>query len=339
MRIAQIATLNTRVCPSGAGSIEGLVWSLTHQLSGLGHEVTVFAIAGSTADGRVVETLPGTYGKDGAPDDWQLCEWINLSRAVEQAREFDLIHSHNYLYGLPLGRLTSVPIIHTLHVVATEDSYRLRQMFPEAVVNGISKFQWAENPALNTPVIYHGVDPEQFTFNNKPQDYLCFFGRFTPGKGPLQAIECAQALGMRLVMAGPRNNYYESAISQYVDGKVIRFTGGGINVSERNELLSNAKALLYPLQDPEPFGLVMIEAMMCGTPVAAYSIGAVSEIIDEGVTGYTADRASSLAPAVYKVLELDRAKVREKAVKRFSATRMAREYERLYAGVVSEKRN
>ena len=272
MRIAQIATLATPVRQTGAGSIEGLVWLLARELTSLGHEVTVFAAAGSRAPGEVVITLPGTYATNGAPDDWHLCEWINLSRALEQSGRFDVLHSHAYLWGLPLEPLSEAPMVHTLHIAPEADSARLRMMYPESCVTAISEHQWSAFPELPpAEVILHGVDASQFTFRDDPDDYLCYLGRFTPGKGPLEAIAAARELGLRLRMAGPRNDYFDKHVAPLVDGEQVEFLGplGGV---ERDRLLGGARALVYPVREPEPFGLVMIEAMMCGTPVAATGV-------------------------------------------------------------------
>src|SRR5688572_13400544 len=222
MRIAQISTLATPVHREGSGSIEGLVWLLTHELVKMGHQVTVFAAAGSKTDGELVATLPGIYNVNGSPGDWQICEFINLSRAVEQSGKFDILHSHNYFYGLILQGLSKAPMVHTMHLVGDEVSASLWKQYPDAFVTAISKYQWGAFPQLKPKaVIYHGVDSTQFTFQPQPDDYICFLGRFIAGKGPLQAIAVAKELGMRLVMAGPRNDYYEKFIKPFVDGKNI----------------------------------------------------------------------------------------------------------------------
>lgn len=331
MRIAQVATLSTPVRPKGSGSIESLVWVLTRELTRLGHEVTVFAAAGSETDGETVAALPGAYGTNGSPGNWQLCEWINLCRAVEESKRFDVIHSHNYLYGIPLQTLSRAPMVHTTHLLADEEAAQLRAMNPQAFVTAVSRFQWGAHAQFPpAPVIYHGVDSSQFTFRPQPDDYLCFLGRFTPGKGALEAIEVAKALGLRLILAGPRNAYYDGCIAPLVDGEFIEYVGGGVGGAKRDELLGGARVLLYPIREPEPFGLVMVEAMMCGTPVAALSVGAVPEVVDEGVTGCCAESAVGFSGAVRRALKLDRRRVRKQAEGRFSADRMAREYEQVY---------
>jgi glycosyltransferase involved in cell wall biosynthesis len=336
VRIAQISTLSTPVRRDGSDSIESLVWLLTRELAELGHEVTVFAAAGSETCGELVTTLPGPYGTAGSPNDWQLCEWINLARAVAESGRFDVLHSHAYLWGLPLQALCRAPLVHTLHVSAYEEEARLCTLFPTARITAISHYQWSSFPEFRPAVVIpHGVDPAQFSFRAEPEDYLCYLGRFIPGKGPLRAVAIARALGLRLLIAGPPNSYFRENIQPRVDGRSVVYAGQ-VNATERDKLLGGARALLYPLEAPEPFGLVMVEAMMCGTPVAAVGLGAVPEVIDEGVTGYYGQDVEQLIARLPQVLELDRSAVRRRAEQRFSGRRMAEQYAELYARVARE---
>jgi glycosyltransferase involved in cell wall biosynthesis len=334
MRIAQIATLATTVRQKGSGSIEAMVWLLTHELTKSGHEVTVFAAAGSETDGRLVSPLPGTYGQNDSPADWQVCEFINLCRAVEMSGEFDVLHSHSYLNALMLERLSKAPVVNTMHLTGNEEYARLWKQYPEACVTAISKYQWSGYPELQpAAVIYHGVDSSQFTYQATPEDYVCYLGRFTPGKGALQAIAAAKSLGIRLVLAGPRSDYYNDCIEPLVDGKSVEYVGT-VGGTRRNELLGKARALLYPVQHPEPFGLVMVEAMMCGTPVVAMNLGAVPEIIDQGITGNRTTSVEDFSNALMQTISLDRRLVRERAVTRFSQERMAHQYIEVYRKLI-----
>src|SRR5262245_5656122 len=334
MRIAQIATVECPVRQNHTGSIEGLVWLLTSELIRLGHEVTVFAAPGSETDGELVATLPGPFGTAGAPDDWQICEWINLCGAVEQSGRFDVVHSHAYLWGMPLQRLARAPMVHTLHVWPHKVDAQLWSLVPDACVTAISHCQWRTYPHLHpAAVIHHGVDSSQFTFQPHPQDYLCYLGRFTWGKGPTAAIAAAQALGLRLLLAGPADEYYREQVAPLVDGKWVEYIGW-VGGADRDRFLGNARALLHPIQEPEPFGLVLAEAMMCGTPVAAMRLGAVPEVVDEGVTGFSAVSPEQFPEVILRSLELDRTRVRAAAEARFSSRRMALEYLQVYQGLV-----
>src|SRR5262245_11079278 len=333
MRIAQISTLSAPVRQETGGSVESLIWLLTRELVRMGHEVTVFGAAGSEPEGELVATLAGPYGAKGSLDDWHLCEWVNLCRAAEQSARFDVLHSHAYLWGIPLQPLSQAPMVHTTHIVPDEDSARLWSQTPGACVTAISKHQWNTFPELRpAAVIPHGVDVSQFNLRTKPEDYVCYLGRFVSGKGPLHAIEAARALGLRLLMAGPANAYFREEVKPLVDGRGVEYVGY-VNGTERDKLLGGARALLYPIQYPEAFGLVLVEAMLCGTPVAAMRLGAVPEIVADGTTGYCAASKEEFMRVIPQCFALDRQQIRQQAEQRFSSERMAREYARVYAQV------
>lgn len=335
MRIAQIATLSAPVRQETGGSVESLIWLLTRELAKLGHEVTVFGTAGSEVNGEVVVTMPGSYARDGALEDWHLCEWVNLCRAVEKSGRFDVLHSHAYLWGIPLQSFCRAPMVHTLHIVPDGDSAKLWAAAPQSRVTAISQHQWSAFPELKpAAVIPHGVDTTQFTFREQPEDYVLYLGRFVSGKGPMLAIETASQLGLRLVLAGPSNPYFREKIQPLVDGKKIEYAGF-VTGQERNRLLGGARALIYPIQYPEAFGLVLVEAMLCGTPVAALRLGAVPEIVADEISGYTTTAREELAAAVSRCFALDRRRIHELARQRFSAERMARDYASLYARIMA----
>jgi len=335
MRIAQAATVSAPVRRETGGSVESFVWLLTRELVRLGHEVCVFGAAGSETAGELCATLPGPYGVNGSYDDWQLCEWVNLCRAIEQSHRFDVLHSHAYLWGVPLQAFSKARMVHTIHIVPDENGARLWASAPDSVVTAISNHQWSAFPKLRpAAVVPHGVDVSQFTCRPKPDDYVCYLGRFTSGKGPRQAIAAARALGLRLLMAGPSNPYFREQVQPLVDGRAVEYVGP-VNSQERDKLLGGAQALLYPIQFPEAFGLVLVEAMMCGTPVVAMRLGAVPEIVDEGVTGFTATTAEEFQRLIPRAFSLDRTKIRQRAVERFSSERMAADYARLYQQLIA----
>ena len=334
MRIAQISTVGTPVRRDGSDSVEHLVWLLTRELTQLGHDVTVFAAAGSEVSGRLVETLPGQYGVGGGPQDWRFCEVNNLAHAIQRSAEFDILHSHSYLWGLALERLSSKPMVHTLHITPFSDVSQVLALSPHVNISAISHYQWSGFPSFKpAAVIHHGVDPTPFTFRESPDDYLFFLGRFVPEKGALTAIAAARALGIRLILAGapsePYPHYFRDFIEPEIDGKLIQYVGK-VAGEERDRLLGGARALLYPIEDPEPFGLVQVEAMLCGTPVVAMSLGAVPEIVEEGVTGCLATTADEFIEAIPRALGLNRRRIRAEAEQRFSPGRMAAEYVALY---------
>lgn len=337
MRIAQVATMATPVRRYNAGSVESLVWLLSQELAALGHEVSVFGAAGSEGPGEVVETLPGPYGVGGAPDDWLLCEWLNICSAVERAADFDVVHSHGYLLGAPLRRLVDTPLVHTLHVMPGPDQRLLAALAGRRAVTGLSGFQWGRYPEeAPLTVVPHGVDAATFA-EGPGGDYALYLGRFLTSKGPLEAIRATREFGLPLVLAGPENDYFREHLAAEVDGTTVRYVGS-VTAARRSALLGHARALVYPLSQGEPFGLVLIEAMMTGTPVAALRVGAVPEIVEDGTTGVLADSPAELPVALMKASGLDRRVVRERALARFSGRRMAEDYLRVYEAVPGELR-
>jgi glycosyltransferase involved in cell wall biosynthesis len=253
-----------------------------------------------------------------------------------QSKRFDVIHNHAYLWDLPLRPIISCPALSTIHITPTEDHARIWSRTPEAAVSAISDFQWSEYPDLEPiGVVRHGLDAADFAFVAEPADYLCFLGRFIPGKGPLGAIQVARQLDLPLRLAGPVNDYYRNQIAPLVDGSKVQYAGY-VTGAARNELLGCARVLLYPVRSPEPFGLVLLEAMLCGTPVAGLRKGAGPEVVEEGVTGYLVDDISELGAAVLRAAALDRRQVRSRTIARFSSTRMAAEYAALYETLVRQ---
>ncbi|HXT12881.1 MAG TPA: glycosyltransferase family 4 protein [Candidatus Angelobacter sp.] len=333
MRIALVPTVSAPVRQDSSGSVEAWTWLLARELKRLGHGITIFGCAGSETDVEFIETLPGAYGANASYDDWQLCEWVNLCRAVEQSKRFDVLHAQAYLWGIPLQPLAQAPLLHTTHIVPDDNAAKLWAGSPGAHVTALSKHQWSAHPELKpAAIIPHGVDTGQFTFREQPDDYVLYLGRFTSGKGPLLAIKTARALGLRLILAGPENPYFRDQIKPLVGGKHVDYAGV-VRGRERDRLLGGARALLYPIQYPESFGLVMVEAMLCGTPVAAMRLGAVPEIIEENISGISAMHIDDFAQAVTQCFALNRKVIRERAEKRFSAERMARDYANVYASI------
>jgi glycosyltransferase involved in cell wall biosynthesis len=228
-------------------------------------------------------------------------------------------------------------MLHTLHIVPDDNHAAVWRAWPKTPVTALSRHQWSEFPDLRPmAVIPHGVDVTQFAFQPTPGDYLLYLGRFISGKGPLHAINMARALGIRLVLAGPENAYFREKVRPLVNGKSVEFAGF-LRGEERNRVLGGARALLYPIQHPESFGLVLVEAMLCGTPVAAMGMGAVPEIVDDGLTGFAASSLEELQRLVPKCFALDRRRIREIAEKRFSASRMAAGYAAAYAQLCHEQ--
>jgi len=338
MRIALISTVSAPVAQDSGGSVEAWTWLMARELTRLGHEITVFGCAGSVADGHVVATMPGAYGAAGGYDDWQLCEWVNLCRGIEQSSRFDILHAQAYLWGVPLQKLVRTPMVHTLHIVPDDNHARLWESSLDSDVTALSKHQWSAYPHLHpAAVIPHGVDVAQFSFRETPDDYVLYLGRFTSGKGPIQAIKAARANGVRLLMAGPENPYFREKVKPLIDGQSVEYVGYA-RPAERNKLLGGARALLYPIQYPESFGLVLVEAMLCGTPIVSFRHGAVQEILEEGVSGFTATNQQAFEEIIPRCFTLDRKRIRENAEQRFSAELMAKTYAKLYQQVCDRRK-
>jgi glycosyltransferase involved in cell wall biosynthesis len=334
VRIAEVASVATPVRSEGSGSIEQVVWSLASGLVRLGHQVTVFGAAGSESPGSLVETLPGPYGAPGVPEEWRVAEWVNVARAVERSGEFDLIHAHGYLYGLPLAGLSRAAMVHTLHVMPPPEAVTLARLYPDQPVTALSGYQWAAFPDVHpVAVIPNGITTEAFTFNDHPADYVAYLGRFADGKGTEIAIRTARAMGLELRLAGWENDYFAQEIAPLVDDDQIRYVGP-LTGADRDAFLGGARALLYPVTSHEPFGMVMPEAMLCGTPVAAFRVGAVAEVVDEGITGCTVEVDGDFGGAVRKSLDLDRRVVRDVALASFGSEAMTGRYEALFASIV-----
>jgi glycosyltransferase involved in cell wall biosynthesis len=309
---------------------------LTEALVARGHDVTLFATGTSRTAGRLHATFPRGYGEDTSLWPWEACELFNIAAAVERAREFDIIHCQAMYWpmALPFSRLSATPIVQTLHHAPTAPEVAMWSRYADAPFIAISEEQKRLLAGLNVVgVVPHAIDTTAFAFQAEPDDYLVFLGRFTPGKGVLQAIEVARQTGMRLLLAAAENDYYRETVAPHVDGKQVAYAGE-VDHAAKVDLLGRARALLYPVQAGEPFGLVLAEAMACGTPVAALDRGAVREVVEEGVTGRIFGTLDALIAGLPQVLALDRAVVRRRAIARFGVDRMAAEYEAVYSHII-----
>ena len=340
LRIAMVGPVATSIPPSGSSSVELFTSLLTEGLVSRGHRVTLFATGTSRTSADLHATLPKGYGEDISAWPWELCEMLNLAAALERAADFDVIHyqAMSWPISLPLTRLVSVPLVQTVHHAPSRDEIALWSRYPEAPFVAISDEQAARLAGLNVvATIHHGVDAEAFAFSATPGDYLLYLGRFTEGKGVLQAIEVARRTGRRLILAAPENEYYRASVAPHVDGTQIVYAGE-VGHSVKVALLGGAQALVYPVQAAEPFGLVLTEAMACGTPVAALDRGAVREIVEDGITGGIFSSLDDLMAGLPAVTALDRARVRDRAVARFGLARMIDAYVAVYSRLAAGER-
>jgi len=340
MKIAHIAPVATTIPPPKSGSVETMASLLTEGLVERGHDVTLFATGDSTTKAKLHATYPHGYWHDENMWPWELYEMLNLAAGVERAAEFDVIHYEAAYYPMSLAfaRLSPTPIVQTLHHSPSAAEVKLWSRYPEAPFVAISNEQARLLSGLNViGTVLHGIDTDAFTFREKPDDYLLFLGRFTDGKGVLQAIEIAKRVGMRLILAAAEDDYYREKVAPHVDGRYIVYYGEA-DFAAKVKLYGGARALLYPIQAREPFGLVLAEAMACGTPVAALDRGAVGEVVDDGVTGVVFENLEQMVNDLTRVFDLDRKRVHQRAVARFGVARMVNEYVDVYTRLVEANR-
>jgi glycosyltransferase involved in cell wall biosynthesis len=337
LRIAQIAPVAVPVRRGLGESVEQLISVLTDELVARGHQVTLFATADSQTTAELRSLWEAGYELDDDFWDWRLAEAAHASHAYSQAGDFDVIHNHGYHYGLPFAQLGGVPSVQTHHVEIDPKVATLYARFGTVQIVAVSRHQarmFGAYPRIE--LIPHGIETAAFPFGEQAGDYLMFLGRMIEDKGPREAIQIARAARMPLVLAGPAEDGFDQTIAPLLDADVTFV--GRVQPAERDRLLAGAGALVYPLLYPEPFGLVPIEAMACGTPVLGTAIGAVPELVEQGVTGYLAPSWEGLAQLVPRALELDRATVMARTRERFDVKLMVDRHEALYRRLAAEAR-
>lgn len=335
MRIAQVAPLYESVPPKLYGGTERVVSFLTEELVRLGHDVTLFASGDSMTSARLVSVCPQSLRLDARCKD-QLAQHILLLQKVFDAKDdFDLVHFHVDYLHFPLTRREQLPSVSTLHGrLDIPDLVAMYQEFREMPVISISDSQRKPLPWANWQgTVYHGMPLDHYDFHPEGGKYLAFLGRTSPEKGLDQAIAIAKLAGMPLKIAAKvdpaDHEYFELEIKPLLRDPNVEFIGE-IGYPAKNEFLGNAAAVLFPINWPEPFGLVMIEAMACGTPVIAYSGGSVREVLKDGVTGFVVRDARGAADALQNLGQIDRRKCRAYFEQRFSVERMAEDYVAIY---------
>lgn len=337
LRIAQVAPVARAIPPTKSGSIETVTSLLTEGLVARGHDVTLFATAGSQTRAKLHALYEKGYTENLSLWPWELCEMFNLAAAIERADQFDVIHyqAEYYPMSLAFSRLCPTTLVQTLHHAPSPLEVTMWSQYPEAPFIAISEQQARSLANLHVAgVVYHGTDMSTLTFRATPDDYLLFLGRFIEGKGVLSAIEVARRTGLPLKLAAAENDYYRQHVAPLVDGQHIVYVGE-VGRAQKDALLGGARALIYPVQVAEPFGLVLTEAMACGTPVAALDRGAVPEVVDQGVTGGVFATLDALVDGLPAILALDRALVRQTAIERFGVDRMVDGYVDVYSRLVA----
>jgi glycosyltransferase involved in cell wall biosynthesis len=344
MKIAQVAPLHESVPPKAYGGTERVVHYLTEALVHQGHDVTLFASADSHTSARLQAIVPAALRLSPEKRDPLPWHMMQLAQVSSVAENFDIIHFHTDFLHFPLWRKMRTPHVTTLHGrLDLPDLKPLFTEFRDMPVISIADHQRAPLPMAHwTDTVYNGIPVDLYDFQAEAGDYLAFLGRISPEKGAEAAIEIALRADMPLKMAAKIDvvdrEYFEARIRPRLDHPLIEYIG---EVDERgkNELLGGAKALIFPIAWPEPFGLVMIEAMACGTPVIAYRRGSVAEVMKDGVTGYIVESEEQAVSAIDRIERIDRGVCRSYFEHNFSSDRMARNYVNVYQKLILHQEN
>ncbi len=337
MKVAMLAPIAWRVPPRHYGPWERVVSLLTEGLVRAGVDVTLFATADSETAATLSAVVPHPYEEDRALDA-KVWEGLHLAHVFGQADAFDLIHNHYDFLPLTYSGLVKTPVVTTIHGFSSARIMPVYRRF-DASTHYVAISNADRHPDLNyAATIHHGIDLREFTPNETPEDYLLFFGRVHPDKGAAEAVRVARMTGRRLVLAGiiQDSAYFEREVEPHL-GEQIQYVGS-VGPGERDTLLGGAAALLHLIDFDEPFGLSMVEAMACGTPVIATKRGSVPEVVEDGVGGFVVRDVDEAAAAVGKLGELPRIRVREYAEQHFSQGRMVEEYLQVYERILASGR-
>jgi len=344
LRIAQVGPLYERVPPKLYGGTERVVSYITEELVRRGHDVTLFASGDSKTSAKLVPGCEQALRLLGKPDLGMSLQLPMLTDVFSTARErFDVIHSHIDYWVFPFARMSGVPTVSTMHGrLDIEDLHTVYRRFPEAPLVSISDSQRQPLKDMNwVATVSHGLPRDLLQFNPNQGKYLAFIGRISPEKRPDLAIEVAKRAGIPLKIAAKVDavdrEYYQQKIKPLIEGPFVEYIGE-INDPQKSEFLGNALGLLFTIDWPEPFGLAMIEALACGTPVVARPCGSVPEVLQPGVTGFMASEVDDLVAAVKKLESLSRERCRQEFEQRFSVEHMVEGYEAVYHKLIDANR-
>ena len=343
MRIAQVAPLFESVPPRAYGGTERVVSYLTEALVDMGHEVTLFASGDSVTRAKLVPVVDKALRLHPGRPDWVIWHTLMLDRVLQSADRFDVIHFHVDTLQLPVvERCCETPSLTTAHGrLDLADLQPLFKRFSRHPMVSISDSQRRPLPAANwQATVYHGLPPALYSFHPQPQDYFAFIGRISPEKRVDRAIAIAIACNTPLRIAAKVDaadtEYFATRIEPMLDHPLVTFIGE-IGDEAKNDFIGNARALLTPIDWPEPFGLVMIEAMACGTPVVAWRNGSVPELIEPGVNGFIVESMEEAIAAARNIDSIDRRTCRDVFERRFAAPVMARRYLEVYQELVQAR--
>ena len=343
MRIAQVAPLTEAVPPKLYGGTERVVHWLTEELVALGHDVTLFASGDSQTSATLSPFWPRALRLDGSVRDPNSLHMMMLENVARRAREFDVLHFHLDYYPFSLFARQNTPYVTTLH--GRLDLPELQPVFNtfcDAPVISISDAQRRPLPQANwIRTIHHGLPDRLYTPRSRDKPYFAFLGRISPEKRADTAIRIAEQCGITLKIGAKIDrtdrDYFDEKIRPMMNGPYVDYVGE-ISDAQKQEFLSGAIALLVPIDWPEPFGLVMIEAMACGTPVIAFNRGSVPEIVEDNVTGFIVEDEAGAVGAVDRLADLSRTRIRQRFEERFTARRMATEYLEVYRELMGQSK-
>jgi glycosyltransferase involved in cell wall biosynthesis len=344
LRIAQVAPLSESVPPQLYGGTERVVAYLTDELVRQGHQVTLFASGDSRTRAQLVPVWPRALRLGGEPGDFLMHHLLMVEVVARRAREFDVLHFHIAHIHESVARRLATPHVTTLHgrldLPGVAAFYR---EVPDVPLISISDAQRVPLPEGNwVRTVHHGLPPDLLPFHAEPDRYLAFLGRISPEKRVDRAIAIAKACGVPLRIAAKVDpadrDYFEREIAPLLDHPLVEFAGE-IGEAQKAAFLGHARALLFPIDWPEPFGLVMIEAMACGTPMSAFRGGSVEEIVDDGISGFVVEDIDAAAAAVGRIDAVDRRGCRRTFERRFTDERMAADYVRVYEEAIAAHRS
>jgi glycosyltransferase involved in cell wall biosynthesis len=343
MRIAMLAPVWVAVPPEGYGGIEVVVSLLTEELVARGHDVTLFASGGSQTKATlrtVFDEPPTDRLWETEPDASHVgAAYRTVAREYADGNAFDLVHDHTEFLGVAFAACLPTPVLHTVHFPLDQQRRTfLRRFLDDVYRAAISDYQRSAAPELAwVGRVHNAIDVEAFEFRSRKDGYLLCLGRVCERKGQDLAVEVARRAGLPLVLAGrvhPKEaEFFTERVLPHVDGERVVFEGE-VSTERKRELMAGASALLLPIREPEPFGLVMVEALASGTPVIGSPLGAVPEIVTDGETGFLSRSLKGMAAAVGRLGEIDPARCREEAVAKYDPRAMAAGYEELYQSVL-----
>jgi glycosyltransferase involved in cell wall biosynthesis len=341
LRVAQIAPLYERIPPKLYGGTERVVSYVTEELVRRGHQVTLFASGDSQTGAKLVPGCLQSLRLAGKPELGAFLQLPMLSDVYEEAGRFDVIHSHIDYWSFPFARLTNVPSVATMHGrLDVEDLHPVYARYRSMPLVSISDAQREPLPLMNwVKTVYHGLPRDLLRFSPNPGKYLAFLGRISPEKRPDLAIKVARQLGIPFKIAAKVDvvdrQYFETVIKPLLSPPDVEYIGE-IGEAEKSEFLGNALAFMFTVDWPEPFGLAMIEALACGTPVIARPCGSIPEVIRSGVSGFIASSVDEMAAAVRNIGKISRQECRREFETRFTAEIMVDNYEQVYRELIEK---